>query len=170
MTTKRLARTCRVQAEVTVPVDAVWRVVSDVTRTGEWSHECHTVRWLDGATSAVPGARFRGGNKAFWWRWSRTNEVTEVEPGRLLAWRTIPTWRFVDSTEWRITLEHLPTGTLIEQTYQVLRCPRWWEWVVAHVIPPHRDRTAALADDVRRIGDVATADVAASGSTGAPSA
>ena len=53
-TTRRLARTCRVEAEVAAPVDAVWRVVSDVTRTGEWSHECHSVHWLDGATSAVP--------------------------------------------------------------------------------------------------------------------
>ena len=97
-TVRRLARTCQVQAEVAAPIDAVWRVVSDVTRTGEWSHECHSVHWLGGATSAVPGARFRGGNKAFWWRWSRTNEVTDVEPGRTIAWRTLRTWRFVDST------------------------------------------------------------------------
>ena len=167
-TTWRLARTCRVEADVAAPADAVWRVVSDVTRTGEWSHECHSVRWIGGATSAAPGARFRGGNQAHWWRWSRTNEVTEVDPGRTIAWRTIPTWRFVDSTEWRITLEQQPTGTHIEQTYEVVRCPRWWEWVVVHVIPPHRDRTAALEADLHRIGDVAAAQVTASGSTEAP--
>lgn len=150
------------------PVEAVWRVVSDVTRTGEWSHECHSVHWLGGATSAVPGARFRGGNKAFWWRWSRTNEVTDVEPGLIIAWRTLPTWRFVDSTEWRITLEPTPNGTRIKQTYQVVRCPRWWEWLVAHIIPPHRDRTAALAADLRRIGGVAAGHNPTPGSTGTP--
>jgi hypothetical protein len=82
----------------------------------------------------------------------------------VLAWRTIPTWRFVDSTVWRITLEPLPTGTRIVQTYDVVRLPRWWEWVVVHTIPPHRDRTAALAADLRRIGGVAAAD-SADGST-----
>ncbi|MFL6134897.1 MAG: SRPBCC family protein [Nocardioidaceae bacterium] len=48
---------CRVEAEVPASVDAVWRIVSDATRTGEWSHECHSVHWLDGGTSAVPGPR-----------------------------------------------------------------------------------------------------------------
>lgn len=164
----RLARDFRVEVVVGVPVEAVWRVVADVTRTGEWSHECHRVEWLDGATSAVPGARFRGGNKALWWRWSRTSEVIEVDPGRAISWRTIPTWRFVDSTEWRISLDPIPTGTRVAQTYRVLRCPRWWEWLVIRVVPPHRDRSAALAADLRRLGDVAAADVAAFGSTGAP--
>jgi len=154
-TARRLARICRVEADVAAPVDAVWRVVSDVTRTGEWSHECHSVQWIDGGTSAVPGARFRGCNKAFWWRWSRTNEVTEIEPGRAIAWITVPTWRFVDSTEWRITVTPTPTGTHIEQSYHVRRCPRWWEWVIVHAIPPHRDRTASLTADLHRIGDVA---------------
>jgi len=165
---KRLARTSQVEVDVDAPVDVVWRVVADVTRTGEWSHECHRVTWVDGATSAVRGARFRGGNKAFWWRWSRTSEVVEIEPGRLIAWRTIPTWRFVDSTEWRITLEPVSSGTRIVQTYQVVRCPRWWEWVVLLMVPPHRDRSAALEADLRRLGDVAAADLAGSRPTSPP--
>jgi hypothetical protein len=165
--TGRLARTSRVEVEVGAPLEAVWRVVADVTRTGEWSHECHRVDWLDGATSAALGARFRGSNRSLWWRWNRTSEVIELRPGRVIAWRTLPTWRFVDSTEWRITLDPLPAGTRIVQTYQVVRCPRWWEWLAAHLIPSHRDRTAALAADLRRIGDVAAADVA-SGSVASP--
>ena len=152
---RRLSWHCRVQAEVATPPEAVWRVVADVTRTGEWSHECHRVEWLDGATAPEPGARFRGGNKSLWWRWSRTSEVTAVEPGRRLAWRTIPTWRYVDSTDWQIVLEPLPSGTRIVQTYDVVRCPSWWEWVVAYANPPHRDRTAALVADLRRLGEVA---------------
>jgi hypothetical protein len=122
--TKRLMRNCGVEADVAASLEAVWRVVADVTRTGEWSHECHSVDRLGGATSPVPGARFRGGNKSLWWRWARISEVTAVEHGRVLAWRTIPTGRFVDSTVWRITLEPLPTGTRIVQTYDVVRLPR----------------------------------------------
>jgi hypothetical protein len=155
-TTKQLARTCRVESEALGPVEAVWRVVSDVTRTGEWSHECLHVEWLDGATKAMPGARFRGANKSLQWRWHRTSIVTDVLPGRSIAWRTVRTWRFVDSTEWRITLEPLGGDrTRIVQTYEVLHCPRWWEWVVIRLVPPHRDRTAGLAADLSRIGVVA---------------
>jgi hypothetical protein len=168
-TTKRLAWTCRVESDVPAPVEAVWRVVSDVTRTGVWSHECLDVEWLDGATAPTPGARFRGGNKSLWWRWHRTCEVTDIEPGRSVAWRTIPTWRYVDSTDWRITLEPLGGArTRIVQTFQVTRCPLWWEWVVAYANPPHRDRSAALAADLRRIGEVAAADVSTAGSTDTP--
>jgi uncharacterized protein YndB with AHSA1/START domain len=160
-TRPRIPRTCRVECEVPVPVDAVWRLVSDFSRTGDWSHECLAVEWLDGAIVAAPGVRFRGANKSLYLRWHRTCVVTEVDPGRSITWRTIPTWRFVDSTEWRFTLEPLDHGTRIAQTYQVLRCPRWWEWVVLRFNPPHRDRTAALAADLSRIGAVAAADVPA---------
>jgi hypothetical protein len=155
-TTPRVPHSCRVEADLVVPVEEVWQVVSDVTRTGEWSHECLRVEWLDGATQAAVGARFRGANKSLWMRWHRTSVMTEVSPGHTLAWRTIPTWRFVDSTEWRITLEPLAGGrTRIVQTYDVVRCPRWWEWLVARVNPPHRDRGEALAADLARIGIVA---------------
>ena len=46
-----------------------------------------------------------------WWRWSRTCEVLAVEPPRQIAWRTIPTPLFVDSSDWRITLEPAGAGT-----------------------------------------------------------
>ena len=136
MGTTRLPWSCGVECDVAAPAESVWQVVADVTRTGEWSHECLEVQWLDGATEASPGARFRGANRSAWLRWHRTCVVTDVEPGRSLAWRTIPTWRFVDSTEWRITLEPLDAEhTRIAQTYQVVRCPRWWEWLVARINP-----------------------------------
>ncbi len=156
-TTTRVAMQCRVEVEVAAPVEAVWRVVSDVTRTGEWSHECHRVEWLDGATHAEPGVRFRGASTSLWWRWHRTCEVTEVASGRSIGWHTVRTWMYVDSTEWRLSLEPLDEGrTRVVQTYEVVHCPRWWEWVVARFNPPHRDRTEALTADLARIGLVAT--------------
>lgn len=154
-TVSEVPRHCTAVAEVAAPVEAVWAVISDVTRTGEWSHECHRVDWLDGATRAAPGVRFRGANRSSWLRWHRTCVVTEVLPGSAIAWRTVPTWRFVDSTVWRITVTPLDDGhTRIVQTYDVVKCPRWWEWLVARVNPPHRDRSAALAADLARIGTV----------------
>jgi uncharacterized protein YndB with AHSA1/START domain len=34
-TKRRVARTCRAEVIADAPVEAVWRVVADVTRTGE---------------------------------------------------------------------------------------------------------------------------------------
>ena len=154
-TTKQIPRGSRVEVEVPAPVDAVWRVITDVTRTGEWSHECRRVAWLDGAAEASYGARFRGGNKWLMFRWSRTNEIIELEQDRAIGWRTLPSWRFPDSTEWRFVLEPTTEGTRITQTYEVVQAAAWWSWLMARMVPPHRDRSAALAADLRRIGEVA---------------
>jgi uncharacterized protein YndB with AHSA1/START domain len=162
-TKRRLARTCRAEVIADAPVEAVWRVVADVTRTGEWSHECLQVSWLDGATAAVPGARFRGRNRVGWLRWSRTCDVLAVDPPRQIAWRTISTPLFVDSSDWRITLEPAGAGTRIVQTFAVTKCPRWWEWIVRRFVPRHIDRSVALTDDLRRIATVAAADVRRTG-------
>ena len=151
------------RAEVTVaaPIGAVWSIVADVTRTGEWSHECHQVGWLQGASEAAPGVRFRGRNRSGWLRWTRTCELIAVESPRRIAWRTVTSPLFVDSTEWTITLEPVPGGTRIVQTYRVTKCPLWWEWIVVRVNPPHIDRSAALTADLHRLGRVTTADIAA---------
>jgi uncharacterized protein YndB with AHSA1/START domain len=156
--TRRVARSCRVEVIADAPIESVWRVVADVTRTGEWSHECHHIAWLGGATAAVPGARFRGRNRSGWLRWSRSCEILAVHPPRQIAWRTISTPLFVDSSNWRISLEPAGTGTQIVQTFQVTNCPRWWEWIVARANPRHIDRSSALTEDLRRIGAVAAAD------------
>ena len=83
--------------------------------------------------------------------------MTEVEPGRSLAWRTVATWRFPDSTAWRITLEPAAAGTRIVQSYDVVQCPRWWEWLVTRLVQAHQDRSAALTADLVRLGAVSGA-------------
>ncbi len=135
-------------------LDAVWDVVRDVTRVGEWSHECVEITWLDGATSATPGARFRGRNRTGVFRWSRICEIVACDP-YALVWRTVPTLFYPDSSEWAIRLAHTPSGTRIEQEFTVLRAPKVLDALYALMIPAHRDRTAALTEDLRRLGDLA---------------
>ncbi len=153
-----IARACRTEVIVDAPVEAVWRVVADLTRTGEWSHECHQVTCLHGATAAAPGVRFRGRNRSGWLRWSRVCEVIAVEAPHELVWRTIATPLLPDSAQWRIALEPVDSGTRIVQSYQVTKMPRWFPWVVARVNPTHIDRSGALTDDLRRIGAIAARD------------
>ncbi len=152
---RNIPRSGQVEVVVQAPIEAVWRVVADVTRVGEWSHECRRVEWLDGASSAAPGVRFRGVNKAGPWSWSRVNEIVVADEPHTLAWRTIPTLLYPDSSEWRITLTSVDDGTRIAQSFQVLRAPAVLARVYSIAVPAHRDRTSSLADDLRRLGEIA---------------
>lgn len=155
-----IARSGAADVVVAAPPDAVWRVVSDVTRTGEWSGECREVEWRRGATGTAPGVRFRGHNRSGWRRWSRTCEVTTVEPPSLLAWKTLPSPLFPDSSDWRIELAPAGTGTRIRLGYEVRFLPSWFAWLLGLIGPDHSDRSGALADDLRRLGEVAAAEAA----------
>ena len=81
-------------------------------------------------------------------------------------WRTIPTVLFVDSSDWRISLEPTGAGTRIVQTFRLTKFPRWWEWMVAWANPPHIDRSAALTEDLRRLAAIAAADTPTAKSAG----
>jgi hypothetical protein len=151
-------RRVQLENEVAVTVDAdagaVWDVIVDVTRVGEWSHECVGAEWLDGATSAVPGARFRGRNRVGRLGWGRVCEIVSAERDEL-RWRTVPTRLYPDSSEWWIALEPVEGGTRITQGFRVVDAPKVLGVVYALLIPGHRDRTAALRDDLERLGAVA---------------
>ena len=135
-------------------IDAAWAVVRDVTRVGEWSHECVGVTWLDGASSPMPGARFRGRNRTGIFRWGRICEVVACAPYELV-WRTVPTKMYPDSTKWAIRLFRDGHGTRLEQTFNVVRAPKALDLLFGLIIPAHRDRTTALTEDLRRLGDLA---------------
>jgi hypothetical protein len=95
-----------VRAAVTVHVEAppeeVWRVISDITRMGEFSPEVMEAEWLDGADGPAVGARYRGHVKrneigpTYW----TVCEVTECEPGSvfefvvLIGDRPVNRWRY----------------------------------------------------------------------------
>jgi Polyketide cyclase / dehydrase and lipid transport len=151
---RRVQMESSVAVTVDADIDAVWQVVRDVTRVGEWSHECVGAEWLGGSTSAIPGARFRGRNRAGVFRWGRVCEVVSAEPHELV-WRTVPTAFYPDSSEWRIVLEPVGTGTRISQSFRVLRATKALSVLYALLIPNHRDRTAALIEDLNRLGEVA---------------
>lgn len=95
----------RVDVELTVDKDpaAVWDLVTDVGRIGEWSPECVGASWLDGG-APVPGARFKGRNRAGDFEWSTTCVVTTSERPSVFEWvvldsaddpqRPGSTWRY----------------------------------------------------------------------------
>lgn len=153
-----LARSGSVEVEVTAAPEQVWALLADVTRTGEWSHETHGGEWLDGAAAAVPGARFRGSNRQGRTRWSRVCEVVTVDRPHRLSWRTVPTRLFPDSSLWTFDITPSAGGCRIRQSFEVLKLNPVLDRLFYLVLPAHRDRSAALAADVQRLGEVAAAD------------
>jgi hypothetical protein len=121
----------------------VYALVSDVTRIGERSPECHTATWHSGVPGTV-GAVFRGRNRVgLLARWSRRCEVTAAEPGRAFAFRTLPerldpTRR--DSTTWTYRISPVDGGTRVEHSYEITLLPlRPLRAVYGIAIPDHRD-------------------------------
>jgi polyketide cyclase/dehydrase/lipid transport protein len=151
-----LIRNAKVEAQSTASVEEVWAIVADVTRTGEWSHECKHVELLDGAIDTRPGTRFGGRNICGRSKWSRVNEVLALDAPNELAWRTVPTRVFRDSTIWRIRVEPAADGgSTIIQSYDVVKLGPVLDRLFWLLVPAHRDRRPALAEDMRRLGEVA---------------
>ena len=149
--TLHVGRSCEASIDVDVPVEVVWALVSDVTRTGEWSVECRGAEWLGGATGPVKGARFRGRNRRNATRWSRVCEMLDVDAQRRVAWRTLPTRLLPDSTRWEFELMPTGAGTKLTERMQVLHIPALYDRLFATMLPQHRDRTADLESDLRRM-------------------
>jgi len=153
-----VAKSGHAEAMSDAPPGAVWQIVADVTRTGQWSHECRRASWLGPAATPAPGARFRGSNRSGWLRWRRVCEILTADPPQELAWRTLSTPLYPDSTQWRIALQPAGTGTRITETYQVVKPPPpWLDRLMARANPSHTDRAAALDGDMRRLAALAAA-------------
>lgn len=93
--------------------EALYALVSDVTRTGEWSPICTGCEWDDGATGAV-GDWFTGHNKTAEREWTTRSQVTAAEPGREFAWDVGEAW-----ATWRYTLAPVDGGTELAE---------WWDF------------------------------------------
>jgi uncharacterized protein YndB with AHSA1/START domain len=144
-------RMCAAEAVIDAPAEAIWAVVSDVTRVGEWSGECQGCSWAGEPGAAVPGARFRGANRRSWLRWRRLNEIVAVDEDHRLIWRTIPSGPYPDSVEWQIELAPENGSTRVRESFTVLAMPRLMEWLLWVAVPAHRDRTSDLENDLGRL-------------------
>ncbi len=96
--------------------DTVFAAISDVTRTGEWSPECTSGRWTDGAAGPAVGAKFEGDNALTvagitLKKWTTTSEVTAYEPGKV--------FEFVAEgyTTWRYGLEPAGIATKVTESF-----------------------------------------------------
>jgi uncharacterized protein YndB with AHSA1/START domain len=97
--------TASVAVTRTIDADAqrAWAMVADVTRMPEWSPETTDAAWLGNASSAAPGARFRGANRNGSKAWKTMATVTEAVAGKVFAFR-VKAGPF-NVAEWRYSFE-----------------------------------------------------------------
>ena len=93
--------------------DALFRLISDPMRTGEWSPECVRCRWIGGADEPRVGARFRGTSRKGWRRWTTTSRIVDVVPDERFAWEVTYFGLAVARWEYRIT--PAPDGSVLSQ-------------------------------------------------------
>jgi hypothetical protein len=116
-----------VSIDIVASPDVVFDLVSEVTRIGEWSPECHGADWQGDQRGL--GARFTGHNRSGRNRWSRVCEVVDYEPSREFAYRTVPGFRFgpsADSSVWRFSIVPTDNGSRVTQSLEPVKLPQAW--------------------------------------------
>lgn len=131
--------------EIAATPEAVYDVVSDVTRTGQWSPQCERCEWNDGATGPAPGARFTGHNREGSREWSAQAVVEQAVPGRLFSFHT--EFNGVARTRWSYRLEPAGSGTRVTESYERLTRPPLLVRVVEATI--RRNRKAENDANIR---------------------
>lgn len=109
--------------EVELTIDAtaaaLYQLVSDVRRTPEWSSEVISCDWIDGASTAAVGARFRARNKRRWLTWSNTPVVEVADGPREFAFTR--TERGAGTIRWFYRFTPAGASTMVRHGYEVLQ-------------------------------------------------
>jgi uncharacterized protein YndB with AHSA1/START domain len=115
---------------IDAPPDRIWRLISDVTRMGQWSPITYKCEWVEGSSGPVKGAKFKGYNKMSPARWWTLCEVTEAEPAKVFEFRTMRVSFPIsigvgerEMTRWRYTFEPEGIGTKVTERYEASFVP-----------------------------------------------
>ncbi len=101
--------------QIAAPPEAVYDLVADLPRMGEWSPEAIGGEWLDGGCGEV-GDWFEGHNRRGDREWTRQCEVVVADPGREFTF--VVGGAEANCTWWSYELEPTEGGTTLTE--------RWW--------------------------------------------
>jgi Polyketide cyclase / dehydrase and lipid transport len=130
------------RTEVHASPVALYEIVSDVCRMGEWSPECRRCEWIEGATGPAVGARFKGTNQHGVARWSNTPRVVVADSGREFAFVTGHLGR--DMTRWSYRFETAAHHTTVTESFEMLRDMPWYFRLADRLLMGVKDRKADL--------------------------
>src|SRR5947209_18424815 len=117
-----MSKRLEISRDIAAPPELVYAAVSDVTRMGEWSEECHACEWHAGYDGPVVGATFDGHNHHGENEWTTQGKVIEADPGRAFAFEC-SMMDFHYST-WGYRIEPTETGCRVTEWSENL-LPDW---------------------------------------------
>lgn len=155
-----------VRLRIGVSAEALYDLVSDVTRTPQWSPEVISCHWIGDATDATEtvdatgpaaGARFVARNRRRWFTWSNRPVVEVADRAREFAFtRTEPGGGTI---RWYYRLTSIDGGVHVEHGYQVIRPVSVGLHIALRLLFGVRDLRADLhqniATSLRRLAAVA---------------
>ena len=113
--TKRL----EISRDIAAPPESVYAAISDVTRMGEWSEECHACEWHEGYDGPVVGATFDGHNRNGEHEWTTQGKVIEADAGRAFAFEcSMLDFHF---STWGYRIEPIESGSRVTEWSDDLR-------------------------------------------------
>lgn len=141
---------------IDAPPDRVWRLVSDISRMGEWSPICYRCEWLDGATGPMLGARFKGHNKQGPSRWWTICEVTESVPGKVFEFTVMDGmfsffFRNRPHTVWRYEFAPDGIGTKVTESNEIVGTPPLLRLITPVLNAQAGAREAAMRTTLERV-------------------
>lgn len=127
--------------------DRLWAMVADVTRMGEWSPETERAEWIDGATGAKVGARFKGYNRRGRAKWSTVCEVIEAERGRAFSFAVGGVAK--PETVWRYRFDGVADGVEVTESFELVKRLGLFSRLLTRLATGVRDRRADLEQGAR---------------------
>ena len=108
-----------ISRDIAASPEAVYDAISDVTRMGEWSEECHSCEWHDGFDGPEVGATFDGHNRNGEHEWTSQGTVIEADPGRAFAFQcSMMDFHF---STWGYRIEPTDSGCRVTEWSEDLR-------------------------------------------------
>jgi uncharacterized protein YndB with AHSA1/START domain len=134
-----VSKRLEVSRDIAVPPDALYAAISDVTRMGEWSDECHACEWHQGCDGPVVGASFDGHNRNGDHEWTTQGRVIEARPGRAFAFECS-----------MMDFHYSTWGYLIEPTQSGCRVTEWNEDLRPESVLEFSKQTSGVDDRTER--------------------
>ena len=118
-------------------VESAWKLLTDVSRIGEFSPECVAAHWVDEPPRRV-GSRFQGTNLTmatgdkgpYELEWTRPCVVTAWDPPTRFSYTVGDRYDGTPAAEWELVIEPTVGGCWVSQTFRHLpdglSGPRHW--------------------------------------------
>jgi uncharacterized protein YndB with AHSA1/START domain len=114
-----MTKKLEISRTIAAPPERVYEAISDVTRMGEWSEECHYCTWHEGYDGPVVGATFDGHNRHGEHEWTTQATVIEADPGRAFAFEC--SMRDFHYSTWGYRIEPTQSGSRVTEWNEDLR-------------------------------------------------